>query len=286
MQSNREPIESNVESNPVFIPKRMQNQTKNSFVANGYHNQFKHKEISVNGSALPNRFKTKPIKSLKRQSIHTIPVKAEIHQQIEAEAELRAADRQTISANGLTAHRLSADTALSGANNEKSKTMTAIKGILKSKPSSKRAVGGVSGVSDGHASDATEVSASVSATVSSDSDRLQCRQSDHKTHNPSRDLTKKFRSTPSERRTSCSVQFDIHDIKESTRVELNANPVSSVDLCASSGVGLLCSEASPPTEIVLSIRCHRFKTCLKISFALNSLINAKIESNSCQSSDE
>ena len=220
MESNSGPIESNVETNPVFIPKRMQTQRKDSFVSNGYDNKFRHKEISVNGSALPNSFRTKSIKSLKRQSIHTIPVKAEIHQQIED---------KTITANGLPVITKTDE------NNEKFKTMTAIKGILKSKPSESAVDSAVdtavSGVEANH-------HIHHQSHYNSHTERKSVA---HKTQNPNPDHTKKFWPTPSERRKSSSVQFDIHDIKESTvRVELNANPVSC-DHCLRAVIRNRCS---------------------------------------------
>ena len=192
------------ESNPVFIPKRMQTQTKRSFVANGYYNRFRNKEISINGSVLPNsNFKTKPFKSVKNRTTHTIPVEAEIHSQRDHQ---RDHQNQLTDTNGSDSVEI-----------QNLKTMTAIKGILKSKTSESVGNGVIRQV--GNQSDDQRIISEHNLTK-------------HKTHNHRSIIgnMKNSGTTPSTRRKSSNVQFDIHNIKESTRVELNANPVSYLSI--------------------------------------------------------
>ena len=188
-----------IESNPVFIPKRTQISTKSSFVVNGYQNKFKTKEISVNGSLHPkSNFKTKPIKPLNTRTVQTIPVKAEIHQQMGGH------QNQFTDTNGSVLYC-----------DENSKTI-AIKGILKPKSRGDSMMNGViKHVKSNQLDDQTIISEQILAK--------------HKTHNQDSIIAnmKNIASgtTPSTRRKS-SVQFDIHNIKESTRVQLNSNTVS------------------------------------------------------------
>ena len=196
-----------IESNPVFIPKRMQTQTKRSFVANGYHNKFRNKEISVNvsngsnGSLLPNsNFKTKTIKPLKSGTAHTIPVKAEIHPQIGVNHNFN--QKQLTNTNG------------SDSMEPLNTNITTIKGILKSRTSDSAVNGAVNQVAN-QSDDQTIIS--------------KHNLTKYKTHNQDSiigNMKNCGTSYTTPRRKSSNVQFDIHNIKESTRVELNSNTVS------------------------------------------------------------
>ena len=187
--------DTEIVSNPVFIPKRMQN--KPSIVCNEKNKKFKKREISVNNTKSPlfstNNFKSKPITG-NRLRDHMIPVRAEVHRQ------------NSVSGNQ--------------SNQSEIPEMTAIKGILKTRTGDC--------VSNGEIRHKrNELIGKAIINVNKLTHKTHNQSQDFNIANTI-NCGINSGSTPSARRKSSSVQFDFNNIKESTKIQLNSNYVSLI----------------------------------------------------------